>query len=76
MSSGFEGPNGGRWRGGGCGGSHKFSRRFKYEHRSPLLISALNDSTDIAKTTRAIGARLERAMPILGVGYRPTPSGT
>ncbi len=33
-------------------------------------------ATNIAKTTRAIGAEPERALPILGLSHQPHPSGT
>lgn len=33
-------------------------------------------ATNIAKTTRAIGEKPERALPILGISYQPNPSGT
>lgn len=33
-------------------------------------------ATNIAKTTRAIGAEPERALPFIGISYNPGPSGT
>ncbi|MFB9660080.1 hypothetical protein ACFQS3_09955 [Glycomyces mayteni] len=43
-----------------------------------LAIGALKilGATNIAKTTRAIRNKPERALPILGITHNPNPSGT
>jgi predicted transposase YbfD/YdcC len=43
-----------------------------------LVIGALKiiGADNIAKTTRAIGAEPERALPFIGISYNPDPSGT
>jgi hypothetical protein len=45
-------------------------------HWVPRPGNALKEPTNIAKTTRAIGAEPQRALPILGINHQLNPSGT